>query len=131
MANRSHEDKLDAQDERDVAAWMQELAALPLDTSPTTDPVYLWWKAEMLRRWDAQRRVVAPIDIGEHVVAGIALFAALALLRWLWDQLSASSGTIPVGAASIAWATMIGIFILLAGAAFFAFRNIFHSEVSS
>lgn len=118
-------------EERDVAAWMQELAALPLESSPATDPVYLWWKAEMLRQWDAQRRVVAPIDIGEHVVAGIALFAALALLRWLWDQLSASSGTVSAGLSTAAWATMIGIFILLAGAAFFAFRNIFHSEVSS
>jgi hypothetical protein len=118
-------------DDREVGAWMQELAALPLERSPATDPVYLWWKAEMLRQWDTQRRVVAPIDIGEHVVAGIALFAALALLRWLWDQLSASSGSVSAGLSSFAWATMIGIFILLAGAAFFAFRNIFHSEVSS
>jgi hypothetical protein len=123
---------------------MQELASVPLETtgnpteaprgdgsSPATDPVYLWWKAEMLRRWDAHRRVVAPIDVGERVVAGIALLAALTLFRWLWDQLSVTASVVSADLLQIAWAVMIGIFVLLAGTAFFAFRNLFHSEVSS
>jgi hypothetical protein len=124
-------------EERAVAAWMQELAAVPLETagdagsSPASDPVYMWWKAEMLRRWDAQRRVVAPIEVGERIVAGIALFAALTLFRWLWHQLSVTASGVSADLLQIAWAVMIGIFVLLAGTAFFAFRNLFHSEVSS
>lgn len=124
-------------EERAVAAWMQELAAVPLETaggagsSPASDPVYTWWKAEMLRRWDAQRRVVAPIEVGERIVAGIALLAALTLFRWLWNQLSVTAGGVSAELLQIAWAVMIGMFVLLAGTAFFAFRNLFHSEVSS
>jgi hypothetical protein len=75
--------------------------------------------------------VVAPIDIGERIVAGVALIAAIALFRWLWDALSATSGTVPIGLLNVAWAAMAAACAVLAGAVFFAFRNMFHTEVSS
>jgi len=42
----------------------------------------LWLKAQMLRRWDAERKAAAPLDLMElvQVVAGLA--AAAVLLVW-------------------------------------------------
>jgi len=67
-----------------VRAWMKELASLPVSDGPLPDPTYLWLKAELLRRWDAQQKATAPIEVGEQVQAGIGLVAATGLLVWLW-----------------------------------------------
>ena len=77
-------------DERDdelVAAWMREFASLPVHGSSLPDPAYIWWKAELLRRWDGQQRAAAPLEVGEHVQVGVGLVAASALLVWLWRTL--------------------------------------------
>ena len=63
---------------------MKELASLPVSDGPLPDPTYLWLKAELLRRWDAQQKATAPIEVGEQVQAGIGLVAATGLLVWLW-----------------------------------------------
>jgi hypothetical protein len=68
-----------------VASLMRDLAAIPANR-PLPDPAYLWWKGELLRRWDAERRAAAPIEHGEPVQAGIGLLGTLALLLWLWRQ---------------------------------------------
>ena len=75
-----------------VAALMQELAALPVD-SAFPDPAYLWWKGELLRRWDAQRRVAAPVERGEPLQVAIGLAGTLALLVWLWRQMPGFAST--------------------------------------
>jgi hypothetical protein len=76
-----------------VAALMQELAALPVD-SGLPDPGYLWCKGELLRQWDAQRRVAAPVERGQPVqVLGIGLVGTLALLVWLWRQMPGFAST--------------------------------------
>jgi hypothetical protein len=67
-----------------VTAWMKELASLPSGEGPLPDPTYLWLKAEILRRWDAQQRATAPIEVGERVQVGVGLAAAAGLLIWLW-----------------------------------------------
>jgi hypothetical protein len=74
-------------DERDTAAvtaFMKELASLSVSEKPLPDATYLWWKAELLRRWDAQQKATAPIEVGEQVQVGIGLVAAAGLLVWLW-----------------------------------------------
>ena len=83
-----------------VANWMQQLASAPVVGRPLPDPTYLWWKAELLRRWDAGQRASAPVEVGEQVHAGVGLVAAAALLVWLWRNLlpgvSASPSTLPL-----------------------------------
>jgi hypothetical protein len=77
-------------DERDddmIVAWMRQFAALPIETSSLPDPAYLWWKAQLLRRWDAQRTVVAPLDVGERVQVATGLVGAAILLALLWSSL--------------------------------------------
>lgn len=66
---------------------MQEFAATPMVAPPLPDPSYLWWKAQLLRRWDAQRRATAPMDIGERAQIGVGLVGCIALLVWFWRAL--------------------------------------------
>jgi hypothetical protein len=74
-----------------VSAWMEEFAATPIDAPPLPDPSYLWWKAQLLRRWDAQRQATAPIDIGERVQVGVGLVGCIALLVWFCRELPSVS----------------------------------------
>ena len=64
--------ELEAEDEQAIAAFMARVATLPTRfTAP--DAVHLWWKAQLLRRWDAERRAVAPLDVMEpfEIAAGV------------------------------------------------------------
>ena len=70
-------------DGRDVAAWMQELAAIPVDGPRLPDSQVLWWKAQALRRWDTQRQATAPLDTGEDIQIVRGVVATIALLGWV------------------------------------------------
>ena len=54
------------------------LAALPAGAVP--DPMQLWWKAQLLRRWDAQRQVQLPLDLMQPIEILGGLVAAAVLL---------------------------------------------------
>lgn len=71
---------LNERDERDVAAFMARVAALPAaETASQLTPDRIWWKAQLLRRWDAERKVTAPLDFMQpvEVAAGLASLAFL------------------------------------------------------
>jgi hypothetical protein len=68
-------------DEQAVAAFMSRVAALPTP-QPSSEPMRLWWKAQLLQRWDAERRALAPLDIMERVEIIAGLAAAVVLLAW-------------------------------------------------
>lgn len=73
--------ELSDEDERAVAAFMSRVAALPAAVG-VADPMHLWWKAQLLRRWDAERRAQLPLDVMDVVhIAGAAAAAGL-LLAW-------------------------------------------------
>jgi hypothetical protein len=93
--------------EEDVRAWMTELAAIPLNGGLLPDARQLWWKAELLKRWDAQRQAVAPIERAEPVHVGIGLAGALVLLAWLW--LNA-----PIPTTTLVVATVLSLTLLVA-----------------
>jgi hypothetical protein len=78
-------------DEKAIAAFMWRIANLriPNPESPSTalgasripDPAQLWYKAKLLKQWDAERRAQRPLDImqpieiaGGLVAAGILLY---------------------------------------------------------
>jgi hypothetical protein len=70
-------------EEQDVAAYMSRLATASVRRAPrlaTAD--VLWVKAQMLERWDAERRVQAPLDAMEPFQIGAGLVAAGILLFW-------------------------------------------------
>ncbi len=46
---------LSDEDERTVEAFMARVAALPVNLT-LRDPMQLWWKGQLVRRWEAERR---------------------------------------------------------------------------
>ena len=62
-----------------VAAFMAQVGSLPARTA-TPDPAVLWLKAELLRRWDAERRAHIPLDVMQPVEMAAGLAAAAFLL---------------------------------------------------
>jgi hypothetical protein len=101
------DESFDREDE--VGAWMQQLATIPVDARPLHDARELWLKAQLLRRWDAQRQVIAPIERAEPVHIGIGVAGALGLLAWLWRSVPASTNT-------LTFATILSLALLAAAA---------------
>jgi hypothetical protein len=95
--------------EDDVRGWMQEFATIPIDSSPVLDARALWLKAQLLKRWDAQRQVIAPIERAEPLHIGIGVAGALVLLAWLWRSVPASTNT-------LTFATILSLALLAAAA---------------
>ena len=63
-----------------VDAAMTDLAHTPAIEASLPDPSFLWWKAQLLRRFDAEREAAEPIDVGERVHVGAALLGAVVAL---------------------------------------------------
>src|SRR5262245_20121915 len=124
--NRSANAEIDARETQMVTAWLKELSAVPVTEAPLPDPTYLWWKAELLRRWDAQQRVTAPIEIGEQVQMGLGLVAAAGLLVWLWRSFPDLVTTAPTTSLTGASVTLGLAFtaVLLAATAAVMVRNV-------
>ena len=56
-------------------AWMREMADTSVDAPHALpDPAVVWWKGQLLRRWESERRAVAPIERMHWIelVTGIA-----------------------------------------------------------
>jgi len=72
-----------ADEEHHVASYMARLAAAsPRQMPRLPAPDVLWLKAQMLERWEAQRRVQAPLDAVEPFQIAAGLIAAGILLFW-------------------------------------------------
>ena len=72
-----------ANEDQDIAAYMSRLAhagAIGTPRLPAAD--VLWVKAQMLERWEAARRVEAPLDAVVPFQIGAGLVAAGILLFW-------------------------------------------------
>jgi hypothetical protein len=74
---------MSADEEREIAAYMSKLAAaVPRHAIGLPMADVLWVKAQMLERWEAERRVQAPLDAIEPFQIGAGLVAAGILLFW-------------------------------------------------
>jgi hypothetical protein len=66
-----------------VGDYMKKLAStVPHRASQLPDASVLWVKAQMLRRWDAERKAQAPLDMMEPVQIAAGLAAAAVLFVW-------------------------------------------------
>ena len=73
----------DAEDDGVVAEYMNRLANAPsAKMSQVPDASVLWVKAQMLRRWDAERKAQAPLDVMEPIQIAAGLAAAAVLFVW-------------------------------------------------
>ena len=111
MWNRSSDAEADDRETLAVTSWMKELASLPVYEGPLPDPTYLWWKAELLRRWDAQQKATEPIEVGEQVQVGVGLVAAAGLLVWLWATMPGIATTSTTGTSLTLGLTFTGVLL--------------------
>jgi hypothetical protein len=44
--------------------------------------MHLWWKSELLRRWDARRRAQFPLDVMQPIEIAAGLVVAAFLFYW-------------------------------------------------
>ena len=65
-----------------LAAFMARLAAMPAHGRQFLDADVLWWKAQLLRRWDAERHAQAPLDVMVPIQLAASLVVAGVLLIW-------------------------------------------------
>jgi hypothetical protein len=96
-----------------ITAFMQELAAEPLDGSPP-DAAFVWWKGQLARRWDAEHRAASAVRLDECICAGLAALTGTGLVAWRW----VTSPLIAAPVASVA--SIAGVLILLTSALFVA-----------
>ena len=76
------------EDEQVVVEYMERLAnTVPARMSQVPEPGVLWVKAQMLRRWDAERKAQAPLDVMEPVQIAAGLAAAAVLFVWSFPSL--------------------------------------------
>ena len=74
---------MSADEEQAVAAYMSKLATAGGRHAPRLPAAdVLWVKAQMLQRWEAERRVQAPLDAMEPFQIAAGLVAAGILLFW-------------------------------------------------
>jgi len=94
------------EDERLVSAAMDHLARASTSSSTLPDPSFIWWKAQLLRRREAERQATTPIDVGERFHVGAAVLGVAALVGGVWDHVPtlASSTT---GAFALAFGAVV------------------------
>jgi len=72
-----------ADDEGAVTEYMTRLAnTSPAKMSQMPGADVLWVKAQMLRRWDAERKAQAPLDVMEPIQIAAGIAAAAVLFVW-------------------------------------------------
>jgi hypothetical protein len=91
-----------------VRQWMQDFAALPLPESRLPEAQLLWWKAELLRRWDDERKALAPIERAEPITVTIGVIGALVLMLTLWQSAPGPTATL-IFATVVGLAALVGI----------------------
>ena len=76
------DERMTVDDERAISEFMARLAAEPIAGAAPPPAGVTWWRAELLRRWDQERTIQAPLDIMEPVQIAAGLAVAGLLLAW-------------------------------------------------
>jgi hypothetical protein len=84
-------DVMTSDDERAVALFMSRLASTaPPEAGALPEADVVWLRAQLLRQWDAERIVQAPLDLMEPLQIAAGLAAAAVLLMWSLPSLMRS-----------------------------------------
>jgi hypothetical protein len=74
---------LTPEEEDAVVAFMERVAVLPdAQRAKLPDPTVLWWRAQLVRRWNRERKAQAPLDVIDPIQIAAGLVAAGLLLVW-------------------------------------------------
>jgi len=84
-----------------VVGWMQQVAQEPVPAHTMPNPDVIWWKAQLLRRWEVERKVAAPIERMHKAEILTGAVGLVAFVVWQWSGLTrALSSVIPALAAN-------------------------------
>jgi len=84
----------------EVVRWMQHVAQEPVPAHTMPNPDLIWWKAQLLRRWELERKVAAPIERMHTAELAAGVVGLVAFVVWQWSGLTrAMSAVIPALAA--------------------------------
>ena len=79
----TQDDLTAAAEDRVVATFMERLRATPPGVAPRMPGAdVLWLKAQLIQRWEAQRKVRRPMDLMEPFEIAATIAAAALLLFW-------------------------------------------------
>jgi hypothetical protein len=83
--------RLTVDEERRVAEYMSSLASSTVAAAAAPQAASaVWVKAQLLRRWDAERKATRALDAIEPLQIGLGLVAAAVLLMWSAPALMSS-----------------------------------------
>lgn len=90
----------------DVSMSMTRLADVTLDEArdrslPAAGQI--WWKAQLMQRWEAEARATAPVDLMQRAEVIGGLLAGVALLVTLWPDVHKLEAA---GGAQVWWPTL-------------------------
>jgi len=71
----------------DAVAFVRGLAETPDAAHQLPDPGVIWWKAQLLSRWQAERAASAPIERMHWVELAAGLTSLAVFLAWQWQNL--------------------------------------------
>ena len=90
-------------DQAEAAAFVRGLADVTEMHHHLPEPAVVWWKAQLARRWQAERAAAAPIERMRWVELAAGVMSLAAFLAWQWQGLvNLVSRAIPAGVAAAA-----------------------------
>ena len=95
-------------------AALRELAETTPADAPLPDPSFIWWKAQLLRRLEAEREATSLIDMGDRFHIGAAVVGACALAVGAWEDLPPVPVALYASMSGITRLAAFGAVVLLA-----------------
>lgn len=72
----------------EVVAWMRRLADTTGERHELPSPAMVWWKAQLARRWEAERRASRPVERMQSAEVWLGLASLVGLAVWAWPALA-------------------------------------------
>jgi predicted anti-sigma-YlaC factor YlaD len=72
----------------EAVCWMRHMANSTTEPHALPSPDVIWWKAQLLRRWEANRRAAAPIERMHKAELFAGLASLVGFIVWQWSGLT-------------------------------------------
>jgi predicted anti-sigma-YlaC factor YlaD len=85
-------------EQAEAVAFVRGLAGTEDVRHQLPDPAVIWWKAQLTRRWQAERAAAAPIERMRWIELAAGFLSLAVFLAWQWRSLvNLVSRAIPAG----------------------------------
>jgi predicted anti-sigma-YlaC factor YlaD len=69
----------------EAVCWMRRMADTTTEAHALPNAEVIWWKAQLLRRWQADRRAAAPIERMHKAELYAGLASLVGFVAWQWS----------------------------------------------